>query len=231
MRNKKNVGIIGCGWLGKPLSYKLSDDFNAECFSRENTTDSSAFWQNDTIIIAIHTKDNYLATLRKIAALTKPESNLILMSSTSVYKEFDSDVDESAMITNRSLIKEAEDMILSSKENVLVLRLGGLMGEDRVAGKWKSATDFNDGFVNYIHRDDVINIIKKMLEKDFVKGVYNLVAPEHPTRLEIHKKNSQKFNSEVGKFTGFSNRKVSSKKLIEDLNYTFLHPNPLDFWS
>jgi nucleoside-diphosphate-sugar epimerase len=231
MKNKKNIGIIGCGWLGKPLSYELSNDFNVECFLREKTTDSSAFWQNDIIIIAIHTKDNYLATLQKIAALTKPECNLILMSSTSVYKEFDSDVDESAKITKRSLIKEAEELILASKESVLVLRLGGLMGEDRVAGRWKSATDFSDGFVNYIHRDDVINIVKYMIEKEITKGVYNLVAPEHPTRLEVHKKNSLKFSSEAGKFTGFSNRRVSSNKLIKDLNYIFLHPNPLDFWG
>lgn len=231
MRNKKNVGIIGCGWLGKPLSYKLSDNFNVECFSRESTTDSSAFWQNDTIIIAIHTKDNYLATLQKIAALTKPECNLILMSSTSVYKEFDSDVDESEEITKTSLIKEAEDLLLGSKENVLILRLGGLMGEDRVAGRWKSATDFSDGFVNYIHRDDVINIVQKMLKKGLTKGIYNLVAPEHPTRLEIHTKNSQKFDSQIGNFTGFSNRRVLSKKLVKDLNYMFLHPNPLNFWS
>lgn len=230
MRSKK-IGIIGCGWLGKPLSYELSEEFKVECFSRESTTDSSAFWQNDTIIIAIHTKDDYLATLQKIAALAKPESNLILMSSTSVYKEFDSDVDENAEIMKSSLIKEAEELILSSRKNVLVLRLGGLMGEDRVAGRWKSATDFTDGFVNYIHRDDVINIIKKMLEKNFVKGIYNLVAPEHPTRLEIHKKNSLRFGSEVGKFTGFSNRRVLPDKVIKDLNYTFLYPNPLDFWS
>jgi nucleoside-diphosphate-sugar epimerase len=231
MRSKKNIGIIGCGWLGKPLSYELSDDFNVECFSREKTTDSSAFWQNDTIIIAIHTKDNYLATLQKIVTLTKPECNLIFMSSTSVYKEFDSDVDECAEITKTSLIKEAEELVSASKENVLVLRLGGLMGEDRVAGRWKNATDFSDGFVNYIHRDDVINIVKKMLKKGLTKGTYNLVAPEHPTRLEIHTKNSQKFGSEIGNFRGFSNRRVSSKKLIEDLNYTFLHSNPLDFWS
>ncbi|MFA5426848.1 MAG: hypothetical protein WC279_01420 [Sulfurimonas sp.] len=231
MRNKKNVGIIGCGWLGKPLSYKLSDNFNVECFSRESTTDSSAFWQNDTIIIAIHTKDNYLDTLQKIAALTKPECNLILMSSTSVYKEFDSDVNEYAEITKTSLIKEAEDLVLVSKENVLVLRLGGLMGEDRVAGRWKSATDFSDGFVNYIHRDDVINIVQKILEKGLTKGIYNLVAPEHPTRLEIHTKNNQKFDSQIGNFTGFSNRRVLSRKLVKDLNYMFLHPNPLNFWS
>ena len=81
MSNK--IGIIGCGWLGKPLSKELSRSFSAECFSRETTKDDSSFWQSDTIIVAINTKDNYLQTLQKIAKLTKPTCNIILMSSTS----------------------------------------------------------------------------------------------------------------------------------------------------
>lgn len=122
-------------------------------------------------------------------------------------------------------------MLLSLKERLLILRLGGLMGDDRVAGRWKSATEFSDGFVNYIHRDDVINIVKIMLYGGINRGIYNLVAPQHPTRKEIHIKNSQKFGSEMGSFKGFSNRRVSSQKLIKELGYTFLHPNPLEFWD
>ncbi|MDT8339436.1 MAG: hypothetical protein RQ763_09565 [Sulfurimonas sp.] len=231
MNQKKSVGIIGCGWLGKPLSSELSKELDVECFSRESTADDAPFWQNDIVIIAINTKDNYLKTLQKIAALTKPTCEIILMSSTSIYREFDSDVDESASITKTSLIKEAEDLLIGSKERVLILRLGGLMGEDRVAGKWKSAVDFSDGFVNYIHRDDVINIVKMMIKSGVNQGIYNLVAPEHPTRKEIHQKNSQKFGSEIGNFQGFSNRKVLSQRLIKELGYTFLYPNPLEFWD
>jgi NAD dependent epimerase/dehydratase family enzyme len=153
------------------------------------------------------------------------------MSSISIYREFDEDVDESFEITQSSLIKEAEDLVLSLRENVIILRLGGLMGDDRVAGRWKSAADFSDGYVNYIHKDDVINIIKKMIENIVNLGIYNLVAPLHPSRQEIHKKNSQSAGSEIGKFEGFSKRRVSSQKVIKELNYTFLHPNPLEFWD
>lgn len=231
MNKSRGIGIVGCGWLAKPLSHELSKDLHVECFSRESTKDDSLFWQNDIVIIAINTKDNYLNTLQKIAALTKPTCEIILMSSTSVYREFDSDVDENALITKTSLIKEAEDLLLNSKERVLILRLGGLMGEDRVAGRWKSATDFSDGFVNYIHRDDVINIVKMMIKSGVNQGIYNLVAPVHPTRKEIHKKNSRKFGSEIGNFQGFSNRRVLADKLIKEFEYTFLHPNPLEFWD
>lgn len=227
----KQIGIIGCGWLGKPLADKLSNSFNVLCFSRESTWEDSLFWQSDTIIIAIHTKDNYLKTLQRIVSSAHPSSNLILLSSTSVYREFDTDVDESLKISKLSLIKEAEDLLLQQRDSVLILRLGGLMGEDRVAGKWKSATDFTDGFVNYIHRDDVINIIEMMLKKELNNGIYNLVAPNYPLRSEIHEKNAKKFGVEIGVFDGMSKRRVLSNKIINELSYTFLHPNPLYFWD
>lgn len=227
----QKVAIFGCGWLGKPLARALQEKFDVKCFSRETTADDDAFWQSDTMIIAIHTKENYLATLQKVAALTKPEANIVLMSSTSVYREFECDVDEQSFITHNSLIKEAEELLLGLRERVLVLRLGGLMGEDRVAGRWKSALAFQDGYVNYIHQEDVIAIITTMLERGINEGIYNLVAPLHPTRLEIHQKNAQKFGVDVGAFEGFTKRRVLSNKVIQELGYSFRYPNPLEFWD
>jgi len=202
-----------------------------ECFSRKNTTDISSFWQSDIIIIAINTKDNYLQTLKKIAQLTKKTSNIILMSSISVYREFDEEIDESAKITKIALQREAEELIQSLRDKVLILRLGGLMGDDRVAGRWKTASTFSDGVVNYIHKDDVINITKKMIESNITDGIYNLVAPTYPLRSEVHKKNREAIGLELGKFDGMTYRKVLSNALIKKLNYTFLHPNPLNFWD
>jgi len=227
----KTIGIIGCGWLGKPLYEELSKSSSVECFSRQTTTDTSSFWQNNTIIISINTKDNYLQTLKKITQLAKPTSNLILMSSTSVYREFDEKIDESVKITKIALQREAEVLLQTHKENVLILRLGGLMGEDRVAGRWKVASTFSDGVVNYIHRDDVINITKKMIENSVTSGLYNLVAPEHPLRSEVHKKNREALGLELGSFEGMTQREVASDALVEKLKYVFLYPDPLGFWD
>ena len=227
----KKIGVIGCGWLGQPLAKELSKNLSVECFSRETTTDGSSFWQSDTIVIAINTKDNYLKTLQKIAKLTKPTCNMILMSSTSVYREFDKEIDETEEITKPALQKEAEDLISGLKDNVLILRLGGLMGEDRISGKWKNVSTFSDGPVNYIHKLDVINITKKMIENGVKSGIYNLVAPMHPLRSDVHKKNSKDFGLTLGTFEGITKRVVSSEALVKKLNYTFLYPNPLKFWS
>ncbi|MCK9490658.1 MAG: hypothetical protein M0Q24_01100 [Sulfurimonas sp.] len=228
---KKTIGIIGCGWLGKKLQEHLLNFFDVECYERKKTDTKSSFWQRDLIIIAINTKDNYLQTLKKISTLTADQTTTILMSSTSVYREFDKEVNEEVNITKIALQREAEMLMQELNKNLLILRLGGLMGEDRISGRWKSASSFSDSFVNYIHRDDVIAITKGLIVRDISSGIYNLVAPLHPLRSDVHKKNSKDFGFELGTFEGKSYRTVNSQKIIDELNYTFLHPNPLKFWD
>ena len=225
------ISIIGCGWLGRPLEKSLKKDHEVECFSRTKTQDDSPFWQNDIIIIAINTKDNYLKTLQKIAKLTNQISTIILMSSISVYREFDEEVDENTPINEVKLQREAEALFTSLKKNVLILRLGGLMGDDRISGNWKNISTFSDGEVNYIHKEDVINITKEMIRTKIKSGIFNLVAPLHPLRSQVHKKNCEKFGFKLGSFDGRTNRVVLSDKLLSELNYKFIYPNPLNFWD
>lgn len=245
------IGLIGCGWLGRPLAKALNKEHKVECFSRKeqknsdltyilNPKDGHPFWENEIFIIAISTRDDYLNTLAEIAQKCSPSASLILMSSTSVYKEFEGDVDETAGITQTSIQVQAEALMRTLREKVLILRLGGLMGDDRIAGRWKSVSSFTDGPVNYIHQDDVIAIVQKMIGKNITEGIYNLVAPRHPLRSEVHQKNSEAFGfalgsftqeTPVGRFEGMRKRVVSSAKLIQELDYTFIHPDPLTFWT
>ena len=222
---KQKIGVVGCGWLGGELALALG----AECYSRETTTDESPFWQNKTIIIAINTKDNYLKTVQKIASLTT--ARIILLSSTSVYREFDGEVDEESIITKPSLQKEVEDALLSLQEQSVIIRLGGLMGDDRIAGRWSNTSSFEDGFVNYIHKADAIGFICAVVSKPELSGIFNAVAPLHPTREQIHRQNSTQFGFELGVFHGFSERIVGSKRVANELGYEFMLPNPLDFWQ
>ena len=228
---RKTIGIVGCGWLGKNLSEQLRDSFDVECYKRVITDAKPSFWQRDIIVIAINTKDNYLQTLEKISKLTADETTIILMSSTSVYREFDKEIDENSIITKIALQREAEMLMEELNKNLIILRLGGLMGEDRISGRWKSVSSFSDSYVNYIHRDDVIAITKELITQGISSGIYNLVAPMHPLRSDVHKKNSKVFGFELGIFDGKSNRTVNSQKIIDELNYTFLYPDPLKFWD
>jgi nucleoside-diphosphate-sugar epimerase len=236
------IGMIGCGWLGNPLALHLNKTHTVQCYTRSHRQESNLeyvylpqgtdrFWQHDLFIISISTKDNYLQSLKAFLLYIKPSASVILMSSTSVYKEFDTQVDETSQITETTLQKEAEDLALSYRKNLLILRLGGLMGNDRISGKWKSASGFTDGPVNYIHQEDILHIISKLIEKNIFRGVFNLVAPQHPLRSEVHKKNCKDFAFELGTFSGKTNRTVSSDKLIKRLHYKFIHPDPLLFWT
>ncbi|MEA3521972.1 MAG: hypothetical protein U9R50_03280, partial [Campylobacterota bacterium] len=171
------------------------------------------------MIIAMNTKDNYLETLKYIALHVRTEARVILMSSISVYREFDMEVDEETSISKIGLQYEAEQLIQNLKTHVITLRLGGLMGEDRVAGRWSRVKNFTDGIVNYVHRDDVIGVVKNLIISDVSHGLFNVVAPLHPLRSQVHQNNAKKFGFEIGTFAGMSHRKVSSKRLLEDLDY------------
>jgi len=224
-----NIGIIGCGWLGKPLAQHLSTHHHVNCFSRLKTADS--FWKNELFIISISTKDNYLQSLKNFLSNIPENSQIIFMSSTSVYKEFNEVVNEETLIHEKSIQKEAEELMQESSNKLLILRLGGLMGKDRIAGKWKSVSSFSDSPVNYIHIDDILAICSILISKKIEQGIFNLVAPQHPLRSEVHKKNAHDFGFELGNFDGLSSRTVSSQKLINTLSYNFIHPNPLLFWT
>lgn len=227
----KKISILGCGWLGKPLSQMLSSKHIVECFDREKTLDRSEFYGADLLIIAIHTKDNYIETLDHTMTHLLPTTKVILLSSISVYEDSDSTIDESSPTKSSSIQSEAEALIREFRSDATILRVGGLMGEDRVAGRWKSVSSFKDGYVNYIHKDDAIGIIARLIESDINGGIYNLVAPLHPARSEVHAQNAKTFGFELGSFSGFSNKIVEATKIADLLEYEFKYPDPLAFWS
>jgi len=236
------IGLIGCGWLGKPLAKALSKEHQVRCFTRKeqdesglnyimNPKEGHPFWDNEIFIIAISTRDDYLNTLEDIARKCVPSASIILMSSTSVYKEFDGEVDETASITQKSTQFQAEELMLSLRRKLLILRLAGLMGQERIAGRWKSVSSYTDSPVNYIHQEDILHIVSKLIDKKIKQGIFNLVAPLHPLRSEVHQKNSKDFGFELGKFEELSHRFVNGDNLIQILDYTFIHPDPLGFWK
>ncbi len=238
----EKISIIGCGWLGKPLALELARTYAVRCFTRSapkddlldyhlNPKKKDSFYLCDYLIIAISTRDNYLHTLKQISDAIHPDTTIFLTSSTSVYKEYDAQVDETVKITHPSMLVEAETFLQKRHPNVVVLRLGGLMGDDRIAGRWKSASEFTDGPVNYIHKEDVINIIQTLIRHQVRQGTFNLVAPEHPLRSEVHNSNAKRLGFEPGSFKGMSHRIVSSEKIIDMLEYRFIHPDPMEFWT
>ena len=228
------VSIVGCGWVGKALKETLQEEYQVNCSVR-GKLDETSFYDVETMIIAIPPRGDYLQTLTHLLSYLSDDTQLILLSSTSVYSQTTGLVKEEDThgITTPSLMLQAERLVLSIYPKVLILRLGGLMGYDRIAGKYTAGkTKAHDAPVNYIHRDDVVAIIKLCIDKGVKDDTFNVVAPSHPKQSEIYTKNAKAFAWENTYFDSdkLIGKLVSSQKLIDSFGYTFLKREPMNFW-
>jgi len=88
-------------------------------------------------------------------------------------------------------VVKGEQQINSIDQELVILRCGGLMGKDRIPGKWFSGKETKGAqtAVNYIHQDDVVKVIHYLIENwPKSQSVFNLVSDEHPSRKEVHEK-------------------------------------------
>jgi nucleoside-diphosphate-sugar epimerase len=247
MMPKPRLGIFGCGWLGTPLAQRLASSYTVKAAVRTQGSaeklrllgfetyvtpeKGSAFWECDVLVIAIPPREGYIKRLEEIAANLSGEcSRAVLLSSTSVYRGHEGLVDETIPLAASGLMAEGEVRFRALFPEGVILRLGGLMGDDRIAGQRRSAI-MADGPVNYIHQEDAVRIISGVIEAKRTCTLYNLVAPVHPLRSRVYRRNGSLFGYTVPEFSGFDRREVSSEKVIRALGYRFIHPDPLRFWE
>jgi NAD dependent epimerase/dehydratase family enzyme len=109
------------------------------------------------------------------------------------------------------------------------------MGGERIPAKYFAGKTINTGQtpVNYVHQEDVIQIITMILEKDFWNETFNVVSPEHPMRKEVYLKNCADLGFEKPIFEEPTElipyKIISPQKLILRTGYKFKFSNPLDF--
>jgi len=249
----KKISIFGCGWVGKALAKQLKPNYQVNCSVQSSnsynalksknkflltypTLFDEKFYNVEVMLIAIPPRGEYLETLTKLLSFVLPTTQVLLLSSTSVYPQTQGIVTEemSQETTEPTLMLQAERLIQSIRDDAVILRLGGLMGEKRIAGKQSAGkTKAHDVFVNYIHRDDVINVIELCIEKELRAEVFNVVAPEHPKQSELYTQNAKAFAWEETYYASYAlkGKIVSVQKLVEQLDYKFLKPNPMNFWQ
>ena len=220
MNYRKKVSILGCGWIGSAL--KVSLPFDVHCLSRDSRTNSEAQMYNcDVLIIAIPPRDNYLEVLEQTLSLISVQTQVILLSSISFYD-------------GKALVVEAETLLQALAEDVVILRLGGLMGYDRIAGKYTAGKVLtSDSRTNYVHRDDVVSIIESMIKQEVREEVFDVVAPKQSTKKAIFAKNAKAFGFKETAFLGGDEvgKELSSTKLCEMLGYVFKKPDVRTFWD
>lgn len=197
---------------------------------------SKTFRDLDAIIISVS-----ISKLRKLSLqksifikvndfLSNYKSKLILLSSIGVYPDNKLTINENHSQSLNKNILEIENLVYSKFSQLNILRLGGLMGDDRSLDKYyKNLAQLKQGEdkVNYVHYEDVIGVIKKLIKSDFKGEIFNVVAPFHPTKYEVL---SHLLKTEIPKHKPKKNHRIIlSDKLINSLDYTFKHPNPIDF--
>ena len=149
------------------------------------------------------------------------KGTLILMSSIGVYQEFSAAITED-LLPSEAVAGEKEIKELFGQVNIL--RLGGLMGDDRLLRKYK-ATEI-DNHVNHVHFMDICRIVHLLIKKKVTSAVYNITAPCHPSKRAVI--NAQLgINNEELPATG--GKMVMCYKVMDELGYEFLYPDPRYF--
>ncbi|QDK77314.1 SDR family NAD(P)-dependent oxidoreductase [Spirosoma sp. KCTC 42546] len=215
----------------------------------EPVGDLTQLLQTDTLIINVPPKagklgeDFHPTQVNSLTDAIRQSSikHIIYVSSTSVYPELnriivEQDVTELQQSASQGITK-AEQLVqsLTPKRLVTILRCGGLMGYDRIPGKYIAGRTVDSGNVpvNYLHRDDAVGILTAIIRQK-ISGTFNAVAPEHPTREAIYRKSCADFGYELPTFIIPADpvpyKVISVQKLIQETQYQFRYANPLDFF-
>jgi nucleoside-diphosphate-sugar epimerase len=206
---------------------------------RAEGKDLQFFFQSDILIISIPPRikssspETYLALLEQVLEEAKRGSisNIVYISSTAVYPDRDGIVHEEDAAQD-SYLAQAE-AIINAQFVTTTIRFGGLVGPGRHPGRFLSGKKDLAGknhAVNIIHLDDCIDIIKQVIEQEIWDEVFNACADLHPTRKEFYTRASGILGMETPTFVESDSSKskiVSSEKLKQLLNYTFIHHDPL----
>lgn len=186
-------------------------------------------------------EDFHKRCIQAILPFIKAHHQVIYVSATSVYPDNDEEITEETPVDRDSkrakALWQVEDLLRDKlNDRLCILRCGGLLGYDRIPGKYSSGKEVDTGEekVNYIHRDDVLHIIELLIEQQAWGKTFNVVAPKHPSKKEVYLKNADKHNFEkpvfIDKAEQLTKRYISGNKLEEFLDYSFIYPDPLDFY-
>ncbi|WP_300671589.1 epimerase [Soonwooa sp.] len=203
-------------------------DFDADEYLKPNE-----IWKNfDVIFITIpFSKSADFEVLKKrfenLNSFIKGfEKQIFLMSSIGIYPQIKQEITENNLDENllNPNIFGIENLMKKNFPQINILRLGGLMGDDRYLSKYKIKEP--QQIVNHIHFEDISRIVEKMINKNSQSKTYNLVAPLHPTKQQVLDFQTKNIETEIEEIFG---RKIISTHLENDLKYEFLHPDSRKF--
>ena len=241
------IAIIGCGWLGKRLAKHLSGrnhyviatttspekvaqlkeaahEVHVLDFSKE--FDAGFLQDADIAIFSMSiSRDLWHKGFQKFNVTFKKK---LFFSSTGIYPQLNGIFTEEHRENLRGDLLASEQLVKTKYPETIILRLGGLMGDERSLKNFYADRQppEPEKKVNYIHYGDISAMVELLLTADNQNKLYNIVAPEHPTVLEVlngDKEAGKSSSNEDG------NRIIPPDLFIKEFNYKFIHPNPKYF--
>lgn len=177
-----------------------------------------------------------------------PLKKFVYTSSTSVYGQTDgSTVDENSPTEPEAdtakVLVATEQLLLEAARTgfpAVILRLAGIYGPNR--GYWFKRFAHGDAalegkgtrILNMIHRDDAAGAIAAALQRSRSGTIYNVVDSEPTTQLALFEFLANKFNRPLPSSLptglasnlkrGTTNKRVSNRRLRDELGYQFKYP-------
>jgi len=178
--------------------------------------------------------ENYVKKMQLLQLAVKRHDvkKVIFVSSTSVYGNAEGEVTEATPPTPNTnagkQLLEAENVFVNTNSfQTTVLRLGGLIGDDRhpikmLSGR-KGLTNGNQ-YINLIQRPDCIHIIEHIIANNWYDTIINGVYPFHPSKLKYytaiaHKRGLQPPEYEL--HNAYLGKKVVPDALLNVKNFSF----------
>ncbi|MCK7634321.1 MULTISPECIES: SDR family NAD(P)-dependent oxidoreductase [unclassified Shewanella] len=232
--------LIAAGIEAFPL--QLGD----ECDVKPDAKVLAALFQTDFLVVNIPPRlkrgnSAYLEELQQLLSLTQgwQYQCIVFISTTGVYPTQDklmTEADAMAESSDSQVLLDAEALFLS-QTNSCILRFAGLVGPKRHPGRFLAGkTDVSGANValNLVHLNDCVRAVSAIFTASqhglSIAPIYNLCAPQHPTKVEFYPVAAQSlglvppiFNQQV-----MPSKVILSDAIVSDLGFRYQYESPFD---
>ncbi len=240
----KHVGVAVSSTTTEKVKSFISEGYQAVDIDLDKAEEINPDFWGDILVLSFPPGKNgdYSKYLKRVDFLLKSKpakvQRIILISSTSVYPKRDGDWKEDDAFTpdteSSFHIIEAEEKVLSSNCNSVILRLAGLVGYERNPARFGSSRLAANEPVNMIHRDDAVAAIDYFIHHPEHQGIYNLCAANHPSRLAFYEAGAMELKVKIPMLENSEkplNRTINSEKIRTQTEFQFSKDDPLLFWK
>lgn len=244
-----NIAVIGCGWLGFPLSKELLkqghtvygstttinkfDELIAESIQPFlydgilNKLISIPSNEIDCLIINFppSKSNNYPTQIEYLIEQFPTTCKIIFTSSTSVYQDLEGTMNENGAVKMDHSVFLAEEILRSSKRPATILRLAGLIGSNRHPIKFLSGKNIEHGniAVNLVHQDDVLAALICVIQKNAWNKTYNVCWNEHPKKGNYYQNAAEKhgLTPPIVAFSESIGKSIDGNLITIDLGFNY----------